>query len=151
MIIQNDFLSILHLFPFVNFQVLDTKVIFSAVKTSGRNFQGNITYDNLVVNLGEGFDMGSGTFVVPTSGLYRLTFSAQSAREKYDFTSVYVRKNGEDIFSIWDSNSEDDGNNVSYTWMMHLTKNDRINLDSYKHLYADSNNPVTFTGELIHI
>jgi len=95
--------------------------------------------------------MGSGTFVVPTSGLYRLSFSAQSGYEKYDYTTVYVRKNGEDIFNIWDSNQEDDVNNLSYTWMMHLTKNDRVYLNSDNHLYASSDNPVTFTGELIHI
>ena len=95
--------------------------------------------------------MGSGTFVVPTSGLYRLTFSGQSAYEKYDYTYVNVRKNGETVFLIWDSNAEDDLNNVSYTWMMNLTKNDRINLYSSNLLYVDSSTPVTFTGELIHI
>jgi len=131
--------------------VLETKVIFSAVKSSGGNFKGQITYDNLVVNLGEGFDMGSGTFVVPTSGLYRLTFSAQSAYEKYDYTTVYVKKNGEGVFQIWDSNEEGDGNNLSYTWMQYLNRGDSINLYSSNHLYAGSDNPVNFTGELIHI
>ena len=121
------------------------------MKTSGCNFKGTITYDNLVVNLGEGFDMGSGTFVVPTSGLYRLSFSAQSGYEKYDYTSVSVKKNGETVFSIWDSNAADDVNNLSYTWIMNLTMNDRVYLNSDNHLYASSDTPVTFTGELIHI
>ena len=115
------------------------------------NFKGPITYDNLVVNLGEGFDMGSGTFVVPTSGTYRLSFSGQSAYEKYDYTYVSVIKNGSKVFRIWDSNAADDINNLSYTWIMNLTMNDRVYLNSDNHLYASSDTPVTFTGELIHI
>ena len=69
-----------------------------------------------------------------------------------DYTFVDVIKNGETIFRIYDSNDADRGvgNNISYTWMMNLGENDRINLDSVRDLYASSNSPVTFTGELIH-
>ena len=136
-----------------NFQVLETKVIFSAVKRSGGNFKGDITYDRLVVNIGGGFDTSSGVFVVPISGVYRLSFSAQSGHRKYEFTDVNVKKNGSLIFHIWDSNEGEkaDANNISYTWMMNLSQGDRVNLNSDNHLYADSDNPVTFTGELIHI
>jgi len=131
--------------------VLETKVIFSAVRASGYNFQGDITYDRLDVSIGGGFDIRSGVFVVPTSGVYRLSFSAQSGSEKYKFTRVYIKKNGSTIFNIWDSNEADDINNISYTWVMNLTQGDRVNLSSVKHLYANSYTPVTFTGELIHI
>jgi len=131
--------------------VLDTKVIFGAVRTRIGNFRGPITYDNLVINLGEGFDIGSGMFVVPTSGTYRLSVSAQTGSGKYDISVVYVLKNGSHIFSIGDGNKKDDMNNVSYTWLMKLSKNDKINLSSGNHLYTDSSNPVTFTGELIYI
>ena len=130
---------------------METKVIFSAVRTSAGNFKGVITYDTLEINLGNGFNIGCGSFVVPTSGTYRLSFSAQSAFEKYDYTYVYVKKNGRSIFNIWDSNVADDGNNLSYTWIMNLRKNDRIKLYSHNHLYASSITPVTFMGELIHI
>ena len=95
--------------------------------------------------------MGSGTFVVPTSGTYRLSFSATSAFRKYDYTYVYVQKNGCTQFYIWDSNQKDDANNLSYTWMMYLSRSDRVSLYSENHLYADSESPVTFTGELVHI
>merc|ERR1712062_501631 len=112
--------------------VLETKVIFSAVRTSGGNFQGDITYDRLDVSIGGGFDIRSGVFVVPTSGVYRLSFSAQSGSEKYKFTRVYIKKNGSTIFNIWDSNEADDINNISYTWVMNLTQGDRVNLSSVK-------------------
>ena len=133
--------------------MLETKVIFSAVKTSGYNFKGPITYNTLAINLGEGFDATSGIFTVPTSGTYRFSFSAQSGSGKYEPTEVWVKKNGKNIFRICDSNDAEkaDANNISYTWMMNLSENDRINLDSVNYLWAYSANPVTFTGELIHI
>ena len=131
---------------------MDTKVIFSAVRTRSGNFQGTITYDSLTINLGEGFDATSGIFIVPTSGTYRFSFSAQSALSKNTQTIVRVKKNGENVFYIRDLNNAEkaDANNISYTWMMNLSKNDRINLDSVEDLYASSTSPVTFMGELIH-
>merc|ERR1712004_688905 len=113
--------------------VLETKVIFSAVKNSAGNFKGDITYDRLDVSIGGGFDIGSGVFVVPTAGVYRLSFSAQSGAGKYDHTTVRVKKNGSRILTIWDSNEEDDVNNISYTWVMNLTRGDRVNLYSDNH------------------
>ena len=113
----------------------------------------HITYDHLDVNLGSGFKTGSGTFTVPTSGTYRFTFSAQSGYVKFEHTVVYVKKNQRTIFKIGDYNNAADGdlNNLSYTWLMNLTKNDKVELySSYGYLLANSDYPVTFTGELIH-
>ena len=114
------------------------------------NFKGPITFDKLVINLGEGFDMGSGTFVVPTSGTYRLSFSAISGNEN-QYTNVYVKKNGKNILRIHDGNREDTANNLSYTWMVVLNRGDRVELYTSNYLFADFEIPVTFTGELIHI
>merc|ERR1712111_134561 len=114
-------------------QALNTKVAFSAVKESpAGNFKGPITYEKLVINLGEGFDAGSGIFTAPYSGTYRFSFSAQSAVGNYDstltssYTNVEVKKNGSRILIIYDSNQAEnaDGNNISYTWMMTLREND---------------------------
>ena len=123
------------------------------MKTSGQNFKGGITYDNLVINLGYGFDAESGTFVVPVSGTYRMSFSGQSALGKYEPVVLYVQMNGSRSFRIWDSNEAEkaDSNNVSYTWLMNLRKDDRVNLHSQNDLYAFGISCLTFTGELIHI
>ena len=120
----------------------------------GGNFKGDITYDRLEVSIGGGFDIRSGVFVVPTSGTYRLSFSGQSGAGKYEFTKVLVKKNGADVFAIWDSNEAEkaDANNISYTWLMNLTQGDRVNLSSENHLNAKNYRyHLTFTGELIHI
>ena len=124
------------------------------MKRSGGNFKGDITYDRLDVNIGGGFDIRSGVFVVPTSGTYRLSFSGQSGLHKYEYTHVNVKKNGSDVFAIWDSNEAEkaDANNISYTWMMNLSQGDRVNLSSNNHLNAKNYRYLlTFTGELIHI
>ena len=120
---------------------------------TGGNFKGDITYDRLNVNIGGGFDIGSGVFIVPTSGTYRLSFSGQTGWNKNEFTNIHVKKNGSRIFYIFDSNEADkaDANNLSYTWLMNLTQDDRVNLSSYNHLFADGERYLTFTGELIHI
>ena len=138
---------------FSNFQILETKVIFSAVKNSGLNFAGDITYDRLDVSIGGGFDIRSGVFVVPTSGTYRLSFSGQSGFDKYEYTYVNIKKNGSNVFAIYDSNTAEkaDANNLSYTWLMNLSQGDRVNLSSNNHLNVRSWYPLTFTGELIHI
>ena len=120
------------------------------MKRSGGNFKGDITYDRLDVNIGGGFDIRSGVFVVPTSGTYRLSFSGQSGLHKYEYTHVNVKKNGSDVFAIWDSNEGEkaDANNISYTWMMNLSQGDRVNLSSYNHLNAKNYRyPLTFPGE----
>ena len=133
---------------------MEIKVVFGAVKTSGGpNFRGDITFDNLVINLGNGFHAGSGTFTVPTSGTYRFSFSAQSGREKNQWSWVDVKKNGVKVFDIWDANKAENSelNNMAYTWLMNLTQSDIVTLYSSYDLYVDADTPVTFTGELIHI
>ena len=149
---------------------MQTKVIFSAVKKRPDRPNSppyhvtcndcDLTYDKLEINLGNGFNIRNGIFTVPISGTYRFNFSGQSGQDpglmigEIGVTSnsyIYVKKNGETNFYIWTSNSDDPGVNMSYTWVMNLTKNDRVNLYTYNQLYVDSEYPVIFTGELIHV
>ena len=46
----------------------NTKVIFSAVKSSGERFNGDVTYDTSIINVGGGMDLQSGKFKAPISG-----------------------------------------------------------------------------------
>ena len=81
-----------------------------------------------------------------------MTFSGQSTYGKIDYTSIRVYKNGSIMFYIVDDNdAEADGNNVSYQWMMTLVQGDELKLYSFNYLHAYSDNPLTFTGQLIHI
>ena len=132
----------------------NTKVIFNAQKTEGGNdVIGYLTFNRVDINIGDGFDGSSGIFKVPVTGIYKMSFSGQSAYGKIDWTYIRVDKNGFIKFYIYDGNDAEKGdeNNVSYTWIMRLVKGDELKLNSWHYLYANSYEPLTFTGELIHI
>ena len=140
------------------FQILNTKVIFNALR-HGKNGEADnditqfLTFDQVDINIGDAFNGSSGVFKVPISGTYQMSFSGQSAYEKIDYTSIRVYKNGSFMFKIYDGNDAEkgDGNNVSYVWIMTLVQGDELKLYSVRYLYALSSIPLTFTGELIHI
>ena len=98
-------------------------------------------------------DETGGTFTAPVSGIYRLSFTGNSAVGITDNTRIEVRKNGVAMLNIYDSNEAEnsDGNNVAAIFMMNLSQNDEVTLYSDKNLYARSVNQLIFTGELIHI
>ena len=133
--------------------MLNTKVIFSAQVTTGYAVTGDLIFDRVDINIGDGFDGSSGIFTVPVSGIYKMSFSGQSANVRFDITSIRVYKNGDQMFNILDSNDAEKvgTNNVSYTWIMRLVKGDKLKLESVNYLYADNYARLTFTGELIHI
>ena len=140
------------------FQILNTKVIFNAKKTEGlegfTKVTGDLTFDQVDINIGDGFDGSSGIFKVPVSGIYKMSFSGQSAHNRnIDYTNIAVYKNASLMFNIYDSNEPEqaDGNNVSYTWIMRLVKGEDLKLYSYNYLNTGKYEPLTFTGELIHI
>ena len=85
-----------------------------------------------------------------------MTFSGQSGLDdNIQYTWINVYKNDFDsvMLVITDMNESEKayGNNLSYVWMMSLVQGDEVKLFSFKYLYASSNHPLTFTGQLIHI
>ena len=129
-------------------------MIFNAEKKWGYSgVTGDLTFGQVDINISDGFDGSSGIFTVPVSGIYKMSFSGQSAFGKIDDTIIHVIKNGSVMFYITDGNTAEKGdeNNVSYTWIMRLVKGDKLKLYSEYYLYASWWDPLTFTGELIHI
>ena len=129
-------------------------MIFNAKKTiGGNNFKGYLTFDRVDINIGDGLDGTSGIFKVPVTGIYKMSFSGQTAWNKISANQIHVIKNGSDMFYITDGNwgEKAGANNLSYTWIMKLVKGDELKLFSYRYLFASSTEPLTFTGELIHI
>ena len=138
---------------FLSFQILNTKVIFNAQKTDGEDVTGFLTFDRVEINIGAGFDASSGIFRVPISGIYKMTFSGQTAYSEVQLTWIRVYKNRSETLHITDGNKAENayGNNLSYVWMMTLVQGDELKLESAFYLYASSDEPLTFTGQLIHI
>ena len=133
-------------------------MIFSGKKTEGDNdvtgghVTGELTFDQVDINIGEAFNGSSGIFVVPVSGIYKMTFSGCSAMQPGGYTYVHVYKNEKTVFKIYDENQAEEStlNNISFTWMMKVIQGDELQLKSMHLLYANPALPLTFTGELIH-
>ena len=128
-------------------------MIFNAQKTKGANFKGTLTFDQVDINIGDGFDGSSGIFKVPVTGTYKMNFSGQSGRNEINYTFILFYKNGSVMFEISDVDTAENakGKNVSYTWIMTLVKGDELKLESVNYLCVFSDEPLTFSGELIHI
>ena len=139
-------------------QLLNTKVIFNAQKTRNNVASGYLTFNQVEINIGDGFNQSSGVFTAPIGGIYKMSFSGiTGVAENSGSTSgwVNVHKNELSMFGIYDLDNtygEETyvGRNLAYTWMMKLIKGDKLKLNSYN-IHAEDLTPVTFTGELIRI
>ena len=108
---------------------------------------GNIGFDTVEINIGDGFH--AGVFTAPIDGIYKMTFTCQGSAE----IDVKLFKNGDyEMTLLRVEGPEDyDANIQSSIWMMNLVKGDKLNLKSSNVIYADDKNPIILTGELIHI
>ena len=86
---------------------VNTRVIFSAVKSSQHgHISGDVTYDESVINFGNGMDLQSGKFTTPVSGYYLFSFSGMGYDEdSYLFFDVRMYKNGKPIYYVESYNS----------------------------------------------
>ena len=96
------------------------KIIFNAQKTDGGDaFTGQIIFNEVTLNVGNGMNSDGSGFVAPIAGFYQFSFSAMGGLDKFGInTSASVDKNGVYQFDIADSNTDDssDGNNISHNW-----------------------------------
>jgi len=135
-----------------NLNTTTTKIFFEARKTSGGSFYGEITsYDIADINEGAGFDKQTGRFRAPEGGTYGFTFSGVTG-SLVSSTTVRVLKDGSWHHYIVDHNSAGTGNNINSSWMLQLSKGEEVHLNVYEgKLYATSNTPVIFTGNLLKL
>ena len=113
-----------------------------------------ITYTEVIANEGQGMVPNTGIFVVPISGLYSFTFSALTEKEGH-YTYVQVCKNIVHLFNIHSNpqaSSEESYENLTFSWYMSLTKDDKIFLRmnaNGKTLHVKDAFPVVFSGHLL--
>ena len=138
------------------------KIFFAARKTSpGGSFDGTPTqtrvggaitsYDIVDINEGAGFDQQSGKFRAPEGGTYFFTFSGVTGSDEKS-TGVRVYKDGSQHHFISDPNASDNYNNINSSWMSSLSKGEEVHLEVLLgKLFANSNTPVIFTGNLLKL
>ena len=89
----------------MTFQILNTKVLFSARKSVSNPKHGFITFDQADINIGDSFD--ASVFTVPIDGLYKMTITGESAINDEELVFVRFYKNGtEESFywsNLWDN------------------------------------------------
>ena len=134
-------------------------MIFQAQKPIERGGSHELlTFDQVDINIGGGFNGSVGVFKVPIGGIYQRSFSGASSRFQTDMAYVGVFRNEilEFLFYDTDQAAGAAGKSIAYTWMMDLVKDDELTLYSFNILASGANpnkieGPITFTGELIHI
>jgi len=86
-------------------------VYFDAYRSKAYDGGGeeNLTFNGVHCNVGKGFDMDSGIFTVPVGGMYFFMFHIATHDNKKALLSI--RKNGDEVASIFDQNHKDNHKN----------------------------------------
>ena len=130
------------------------RIIFSAYrKCTNSNplrcggISGDVTYNALVENVGNGLNKNNGVFTCPRSGLYMFSFSGTTyASDNYNGMAVRVYINGVEDFLIQNTDIEH-WEHISHSWLSHLNVNDRVNLRiTAGKMYDSSNMKIHFNG-----
>ena len=105
--------------------------MFSAQCTNGGYANQFLSFHSFLVNIGNDFDLSSGTFTTPITGIYELSlFGSIDHKSTFDSVNMKIMKNNEEVFSILnyvDSSDSDDFISGS-TWLLPLHKGDKVRI-----------------------
>merc|ERR1719445_1060681 len=108
-------------------------VYFNAYRTKAYDGGGeeHLTFQGAYCNVGGGLDIDTGIFTVPTGGTYLFQFHIATHDNKKALLSI--RKNGEEIASIFDQNHKDNHKNsmAGQTIIMDCVKGDEVVVYAY--------------------
>merc|ERR1712121_69196 len=108
-------------------------VYFNAYRTKAYDGGGeeNLTFQGTYANAGGGLDIDSGTFTCPMGGTYMFQFHIATHDNKKALLSI--RKNGEEIASIFDQNHKDNHKNsmAGQNIIMDVKRGDEIVVYAY--------------------
>merc|ERR1712183_791628 len=108
-------------------------VYFNAYRTKAYDGGGeeNLTFQGTYCNVGGGLDTDTGIFTCPTGGTYMFQFHIATHNNKKALLSI--RKNGEEIASIFDQNHKDNHKNsmAGQNIIMDVKRGDEIVVYAY--------------------
>ena len=151
------YIKIGYLFKALN-DAVKNPVLFAAFRdkafSNSLYVTGDIGYNVIETNFGNGLNPTYGIFKAPKSGLYEFHFSGQTSDQgDGSITSIKVLLNSYNQFYIWDSGVRDGvtDNNLSYSWYFHMYQGDEIklSLNDGDVLYVDNAARLYFSGKLI--
>merc|ERR1711994_573399 len=108
-------------------------VFFDAYRTKAYDGGGeeNLTFNGTYCNVGGGFDADTGIFTAPCGGIYMFMFHIATHDNKKALLSI--RKNGEEIASIFDQNHKDNHKNsmAGQNIIINVNRGDEIVVYAY--------------------
>ena len=127
-------------------------VVFSAIRTSGSVTSGNYfnSYTKFLITYGDAFNLGSGVFTAPRSGIYQ--FSAAATFFRKGENKISVEKNGTQILQFYSENEHErtDDDTLSFNFIMQLQKYDTIRLKVTRgKFWCNTSNVCVFNGYFI--
>ena len=111
-----------------------------------------MAFSDFHVNVGNTFDLSTGTFTVPVKGIYEFSFSGNGAKNSQ--YGIHVHKNGKRIHGFFTRSAEREDNgaydNLASTWLLSLDVNDTVRLKiNYGGFFTNRNMYRVFNGKLI--
>nr|XP_039261756.1 cerebellin-1-like [Styela clava] len=110
------------------------KVAFSAKRSidltapdTAMNGKTTVTFDHVLVNIGNGFNMESSTFVAPVSGVYSLYFQVYRLYNKNPLT-IDLHVNGIPVLRGFADGESANHNSAHNSGMIHLVALDRVDV-----------------------
>ena len=132
-----------------------SRIAFAALRNStSLSSSATITYDALLVNIGNAFSHQTGIFTCPESGSYFFSFSAESvSTTSVTSIHIYMVRNGQNELLI-DNHYKDDQahKNLSYQWAIKLHAGDEVKMrigGSSEQLRVEKMRQIHFRGYLV--
>jgi len=133
---------------FKGHSAIEPSFIVTATKSNGHIPNGDITFDNKVIDPSNSFDIDRGTFKVPETGNYLFQFNGHVFNTGYSGVFVYV--NGDVVYYFDESNDNSSYLSHAYNFMfdLQLEEGDELWLynDYSSTLWDDTARPMTFVG-----
>ena len=123
---------------FTFLQEMKDPIVFSALKTHGTYYSGSYltSYSKFLTNYGDGFNLQTGVFTAPRSGVYNFSASTYfGTNDDQDTHEISVEKNNrkEMEFQSWIAHTnkwsiENDQDTLTFDFILVLQKSDTVRL-----------------------
>ncbi|XP_053503673.1 cerebellin 18 [Ictalurus furcatus] len=114
-----------------------------------------ISYCNVSLNQGYGYNPALGTFTAPRAGLYSFSYTVYSnlgAEGERIYHKVQLMKDGQVIASSWEDNREDSEDSATQTVLLQLKQGNQVYVELVlgRFLCADMQGYNSFSGYLVY-
>ncbi|XP_028818507.1 cerebellin 18 [Denticeps clupeoides] len=115
----------------------------------------SISYGNITLNQGSGYNPSLGIFTAPRAGIYSFSYSVYSnvgAADNRLYFKVQLMKNGVEVASSWEDNREDSEDGSTQTVLLTLSFGSQVYVElvSGRQLCSDAYGQNSFSGYLVY-